>query len=110
MAVHRPERHGRRAREDGKQGYRTLGARSAIELTIDIEDTRALSGDVINVPGIQTRLDQRMPVQPPPQSRDGGQYEQWPGKERQTARPTLSQVSVAPIEPERPRLGPNPVQ
>src|SRR3981189_330306 len=42
-----------------------------------------------------------MPVQPPPQARDSGEYEQWPGKERERARPILPQVIVAQVKRER---------
>src|SRR3984893_3187372 len=49
-----------------------------------------------------------MPLQPPPQSRDGGQYEQRTGKERQRARPILPQVIVAQIKRERRQIVRNP--
>src|SRR5258708_33032811 len=59
-------------------------------------------------PGKEPRLDQRMPVQPPPETDDGSQYQQWAGKECQRARPILSQVVVTQIERERRQIVRNP--
>src|SRR5437764_8201959 len=87
MAVNRPESHGRRAREYRDLRERALRVRPAVEASVDVEDARALAGDVIDVPGVERSFDQRLPIQTRPQGRNGYHDQQRSDEEGGRAQP-----------------------